>query len=283
MPFSFNPFYRVVESEQVIKMGNIVEEQSSSSRAYRRTLWEKIQDTFFVIAGNRANWVDEVSDNDKGNIARPGVLDYLTFQVTRMINAVTSWSWNNKFKDPIALMLIIPASVIFAVANTAHYALAGALTLIASPIVTVVHIFSQVFGGYALKKEAGKLHGVVRKEYATDKVTENTLNSFLNGTGHSYSDIIMDMKKGKGENQYLPTIVVMENHHKYECCINGDCEHQKGHIQFEVDLSNLTAKDKVAIKALIKLNAGSLRDNLRTHQHLQAIENLVEPQLFNYS
>lgn len=86
----------------------------------------------------------------------------------------------------------------------------------------------------------------------------------------------MDLKKTKGEDKYLPTLVVMENHYKYACCIHGDCEHQKGHIQFEVDLRNLPAEDKVAVKALLKLNAGSLRDNLRAHQHLQKIEQMAQ-------
>ena len=270
MPFSFNSFYRVIESKKEIH-----------SRVYRRTFWEKISDAFLVIAGNRA-WApfggrDAVSENDKGNVARPGILDYLMFQLVRMFNQVTLWSWNNLGKDPIAAMLIIPTAILCFAANIVHYAMAAALTLVASPIVAIVHFFSQVLGGSSLKNEAGKLRGYVYQEYATVNVKDNTLGGFLHGTGHSYSDIIIDLKKTEEqEESYEPILLVMENHHKYECCIAGDCDHQKGHIQFAVNLGQLSAEDKVAIKALIKLNAGSLRDNLKTHGCLNEIESSID-------
>jgi hypothetical protein len=263
MPSSFNPFCRVVESKEV-----------TSSRIYRRTLWEKIQDTFFVIAGNRGFWGDDVSKNDRGNVIHSGILDYLTFQVTPMINEVTRWSWLNVFKKPAALMLVVPASVLFLASNIIHYALASVLTSIASPIVTIVHIFSQIFGGYTLKKEAEKLNGVAhKKEYDIRNVLGDTLGDFLKGTGHSYSDIIMNISSGDS-----PKLLVMGNHlHKVGCCDDGSCTQQKGHIQFEVDLKKLmTADDKAAIRALIKLNAGSLRDNLKELSKLGEIEKMVE-------
>lgn len=275
MPFSFNPFYRIIESKEVIKqdkgLDDDVEEQPSFSRIYRRTLWEKIKDTFVVIAGNRAYYFDDVSENDKGHVARPGVLDYFTFQITRIINAVTFWSWTNVARDPIALMLIIPTSVLFVTANIIHYTLAGALTAVVSPAVLIVHVFSELLGGSALKNQAGKLHGNTTSSTST---ADHTLNGFLKEKGYSYSDIIIDLKK-TSDGKYSSTLLVMDNHEKYECCLNGPCNNQKGHMQFIVDVKNLPAEDKIAIEALIKMNAGSFRDNLRDHKHLQEFEQIV--------
>lgn len=117
---------------------------------------------------------------NKENVSRLGVLDYLNFQLNRMNNAITFLSWSNVFKDNTALMLIIPAFVIFAVANIVHYALAISFTVVASPVVAVIHIFSQILDGSFLKNDAGKPYGIVHKEYNINKEMDNTLNGFLN-------------------------------------------------------------------------------------------------------
>ncbi|WED44313.1 hypothetical protein [Legionella cardiaca] len=269
MRFSFNPFAGITESEAY-----------PASRIQRRTFWEKLKDTFSVIAGQRAIsfTISAVWFNDRRNkIERPGILDYLTFQITRIANKLAWWSVENFKKEPIALLTLIPSAIAFLVFNTVHYSLATLLTLIASPIVLAVHVYSEFSGARELQDKAGQLQGEVEAEYATRNVQGNSLSAFMKGTGHTYSDVIFDLKKASGGKDYTHDLLVMEDSHKFECCIDGHCRHQKGHIQFQahLNLAKISEQDKESVRALIKLNAGSLRDNLIEDGGLEEIESLV--------
>ena len=107
MAFSINPFSQVIENTD-----------DPFARLKRTTFWEKIQDAFHVIAGNRgglrgffSHINDTVSLNDGGNIAYLGLLDYPTLGIAPIIYELTYWCWNNALNNPVAFVFFLPASL----------------------------------------------------------------------------------------------------------------------------------------------------------------------------
>jgi hypothetical protein len=171
MPLSFlNPFNRVIESKQ-----------QPASRLLRRSFFEKLADTFYVIAGKRgrgANFSndpvneqvikeltknfdinDKFSTNDEVALEEHlGLLDYATLGIAKMSNHLMSWSFVNLWSDDIfPKVIIIPAIIFFLFSNFVHYTAAFFITLALMPFVYTVHKISEYTAASELKSTAGQL------------------------------------------------------------------------------------------------------------------------------
>ncbi|MBA2711115.1 MAG: hypothetical protein H0U57_11055 [Tatlockia sp.] len=171
MPLNFlNPFNRVNESLQ-----------QPASRLFRRTFFEKLADTFYVIAGKRgsgANFSEEpleekvikeltknfdmnnkFSKNDEIAIEEHlGLLDYATLGVAKFSNHLMSWIFVNFWYDNyFSKVLAIPVIIWFLIVNFLHYTAALLITVALMPFIYIVHKISEFLAGAELKSMAGQL------------------------------------------------------------------------------------------------------------------------------
>lgn len=191
---SLNPFYGIIETKKF-----------PHARTLRTSLWQKLWDAFGIIAGNDDH---------------PGIMHYSTLFIIAPIDYLVSVAWKGidygmnsdddlaGFCATILLMLVGPFQL-------AYYGAAAAITLVAAPIVGVVHLFSKVSNffsqGYdseqALQEIKGTTSFTEPNRYRQRSEPRNnvlmSLQESLNRHQLTPDDIeVTHIKKRRNENHY---------------------------------------------------------------------------------
>lgn len=304
MNFSPNPFFNIIETETIktVQKGSISYSIiNRASRFYRRTFWEKITDTFFVIAGKQlytAFLKDKVSQANKEDTLYPGLLDYATLFLPAILNFVLYILLGYflcKNQSPIALVIAGVMAILLLPLNLIYHTTALLLTLALSPIIFGTHLLSQILGGRALQATAGELSGCIINNGSSAGHVK--LSDCLKQNGCSYSKVIIDFEKKDNGHGDTTKLLVMINPVKKSCCYSdGECVQQdKRHIIFRANIDHMVSisqasspgfgtmtkriddlcyendeksipqkeyNNKKPLEALFKLNAGGFRDTL---------------------
>lgn len=132
---SFNPFHNIYRNET---------SEYIHAHTLRSGYTHKLSDTFTVFSGTR---IFPFYEQDERHV---GIFDWLTLGIPWLLDESTRWCFQNFNENDsvglrvIALLGIIPTSIISGITNTLRYSLASAFTLAASPLVLGIHIVSRL-------------------------------------------------------------------------------------------------------------------------------------------
>lgn len=264
---TYNPFFAVKESKKY-----------TFARFFRRTLWEKIVDTFVVFTGRTIwyglllevlpeSWYEQAHQKDPfANIYRAGLIDYATAMLHWFFLLGTNWSLNGLFGRSLitkilSSIIFVPCSLLYLVSSCFNIALGGVLTTLALPFVGMVHLISRFSGGKELKERAGKLHVQEIDRLDGQELKDMSLENFLMKSGSSYSQIIISFcEKNEKGGFYRP----YDSHKLFQLSRNSALviSDKTGMKRLLVPMGTLTAENKIAIKALYKLNGGGFYQSL---------------------
>ena len=120
---SFNPFAELFEGTTY-----------PHARTLRNGFFKKLRDAFYVFAGRFG----------KGINTHIGLLDYFTLGIPLAITEFSKWCMANISKSVVAVIFIIPTTLLRALTYPARYISAAALTIATLPVTLVVDLISSI-------------------------------------------------------------------------------------------------------------------------------------------
>lgn len=231
---SLNPFHVIYYNEST---------EFAHAHTLRSTFLRKLWDTFSVFAGTR------LADSDEEK--HVGLLDYGTLFIPRLIDELLVMCFMASDRELLPLrilswigiaILIIPAFV----TNVVRYPLAAILTILFSPLVAGIHLFSKLIGVF----DRYKINNLVIEHTSKFETHFTTLGEFLDCNGMSLDDIDVDYTGSMQAGQ----IKFRRNFEGQSasgcpCCLGK-------HVMAYVEVKN-NSQDE-AVQALLAFNVGRL-------------------------